>query len=148
MAYVTNQKPNLSGYSTIKFTCDYEPMKTILFSMLLLFSINGFAFNWEKVGDSTDGSSFYIDVDSIKTHNGMVYYLVLFDRLKPFMGDYSNINKYNVNCEEEKRTWLSFITYSQSKGEGEITTEGNPNIIQYPKSKSIDYVIMKFACNF
>ena len=40
-------------------------MKTILFSILILFSINGFAYIWKKVGNNTDGDSFYVDVDKI-----------------------------------------------------------------------------------
>ena len=41
-------------------------MKVILFTTLLLFSVNGFAFNWKKVGENTDGDTFYVDVSNIK----------------------------------------------------------------------------------
>ena len=54
-------------------------MRVILFTTLLLFSINGFAFNWTKVSENTDGDSYYVDVDNIKKHNGLVYFWTLGD---------------------------------------------------------------------
>ena len=56
-------------------------MKVILFTTLLFFSINGFTFNWKKVAEDEDGHSLYVDVDSIKNHNGFVYYWQLTDFL-------------------------------------------------------------------
>ena len=86
-------------------------MKTILFSILLLFSINGFAFNWKKVAESKNGNSFYVDVDNIKKNNGLVYYWELGDLLEPITTGSesvnSAINKLKVNCREEKITYLS-----------------------------------------
>ena len=90
-------------------------MKTILFSILLLFSINGFAFNWKEVAENSDGDSFYVDVDNIKKHNGLVYFWMLTDLIEPFQsGTNSYIDKNKVDCIEEKRTWLSSTSYSQS----------------------------------
>ena len=56
-------------------------MKIILLTTLLLFSVNGFAQNWEFVVQSEDGPSYYVDVDNIKKHNGLVYYWRLVDHL-------------------------------------------------------------------
>ena len=89
-------------------------MKATLFSILILFSINGFAFNWKKVYESSD-SDFYVDVDNIKKRNGIVYYWTLVDLLEPFpSGTNSYIDKNKVDCIEGKRTWLSSTSYSQS----------------------------------
>ena len=127
-------------------------MKTILFSILILFSINGFAFNWKKVAENTDGSSYYVDVDNIKKHNGLVYYWVLVDLLEPFKGRFGNVNssigKFKVDCGEEKRTWLNETYYSQSMGKGRIVFEDSANKIQYPKPQSIGYALMKSICNY
>ena len=80
-------------------------MKVILLTTLLLFSVNGFAFNWKKVTDDESGNSFYVDVGNIKKHNGLVYYWELNDYLEPLMGTAnSNISKYKVYCAEEKQT--------------------------------------------
>ena len=113
-------------------------MKTILFSILLLFSINGFAYNWKKVGENTNGSSYYVDVDNIKKHNGLIYYWTLEDYLEPLDGGSlgnanSSINKLKTDCGEEKQTFLNETFYSQSMGRGRILDEDSPNRILYPK---------------
>ena len=53
-------------------------MKKLLLLTLLCFSINGFAFNWKKVIETSRGDS-YIDIDNIKKRNGLVYYWRLDD---------------------------------------------------------------------
>ena len=123
-------------------------MKFIIFSIFLLLSNNGFAFNWKKVVEDRSGDSYYVDVDNIKKNNGLVYYWRLEDFLEPKYGDYSFIRKFKVDCVKEKRTWLSDTFYNQPMGKGKITDEQFPNKISYPKPNSIGYVVMKFACNY
>ena len=121
-------------------------MRVILFTTLLLFSVNGFAFNWKKVTTNMSGDTFYVDVSNIKKHNGLVYFWILNDYLEPSeFGTNSTINKLKVDCGEEKQTWLGSTSYTQSMGRGNIIFEGNSNTIQYPKPKSIRYIVMKFA---
>ena len=135
-------------------------MKTILFSILILFSINGFAYNWKKVVEGVDvevpilvEDSIYVDVDNIKKHNGLVYYWELVDLRQPYVGN-SLIYKAKADCVEEKLTKLNVTWYSQSMGKGRIlfqdmATEDNvPNKIQYPKPTSVRYEVMKFVCNY
>ena len=113
-------------------------MKVILFTTLLLFSINGFAQNWEFVVKSKDGDTFYIDIDNIKKHKGLVYYWSMVDLLEPSeYGDYSAISKFKVDCGEEKQYRLSNTYYSQPMGKGRITTETTPNNVTYPKPKKV-----------
>ena len=126
-------------------------MKVILFTTLLLFSINGFAFNWKKVTESDAGHFFY--VDNIKKHNGLVYYWMLDDYLEPLDGGSlgnanSAIAKYKVDCVEEKQTWLNGTFYSQSMGKGRIVDEINPNNVTYPKPNTVGYTLMKFVCDY
>jgi hypothetical protein len=122
-------------------------MKVILFTTLFLFSINGFAFNWEFVVKSKDGDTFYIDIDNIKKHKGLVYYWSMVDLLEPFpSGTNSFIDKSKVDCIEGKRTWFSSTSYSQSMGKGRIIIEDNTNRITYPKPNTMAYILMKFAC--
>ena len=54
-------------------------MKKLLLTALLCFCVNGFAFNWKKVGETVSGNSFFVDVDNIKKHHGLVYYWELAD---------------------------------------------------------------------
>ena len=127
-------------------------MKTILFSILILFSINGFAFNWKKVGKDVEGNSYYVDASNIKKHNGLVYYWSLNDFLEPVTGPLGNINsviyKFKTNCEEEKQTGLNGTFYSQLMGKGRILYEHSANEIEYPKPNEVRYLVMKFACYY
>ena len=126
-------------------------MKVILFTTLLLFSINGFAFNWKRVSDSVTGTSFYVDGDNIKKHNGFVYYWMLTDYSKPTKGTSGDANssiiKFKVDCGEEKQIFLSGTYYSQPMGKGRINNDITPNEIQYPKPNSVGYDLMRFVCN-
>ena len=122
-------------------------MKVILFATLLLFSINGFAFNWKKVGENTDGDTFYVDVSNIKKHNGLVYYWELgnYSTRTDFIHSY--ISKYQVTCGIEER--LEFLTtyYGDPMGKGIVIVETNDKKIRHPKPNTVSYVLMKFACD-
>ena len=41
-------------------------MKKVIVTILLTYSIIGFAAKWEKISQSYDGNSIYIDLDSIE----------------------------------------------------------------------------------
>ena len=122
-------------------------MKKLLLTALLCFCVNAYAVNWKLVTTVKDGSSFFVDVDNIKKHNGLVYYWELVNYLKPLSGGTnSSINKWKVDCVGEKLTWLNATFYSQSMGKGRILDEGTPNHSFYPKPKSAYYEVMKFSC--
>ena len=63
------------------------------------------------------------------------------------MGVSSTINKYKVECVEEKQTWLNATWYSQSKGKGKILGEDTTTEIGYPKPNTSGYEVMKFVCD-
>ena len=124
-------------------------MKTILFSILILCSVNAFSFNWKKVGENISGDSYYVDVDNIKKLNGLVYYWVLGDYLEPFDSETnSTISKYKVDFGEEKQTPLSDTYYSRPMDKGRIVSELTPDRIVYPKPNITAYVAMKFVCKY
>ena len=122
-------------------------MKFILFSILILFSINRFATNWKKILKSKNGSSFYVDIDNIKKRNGLVYYWELTDypKLDKF-DDFSTVTKFEVDCEKRKKTYFNFTTYGHPMGEGRTITELTPNKTIYLKKFLIGYTLMKFVC--
>ncbi len=101
----------------------------------------------EEVYENKFGD-FYIDVDNIKKRNGLVYYWMMDVWLESLGVVNSTINKFKVNCLEEKPTWLNVTAYSQSMGRGRIVDEKTPNEIQYPKPKTPAYITMKFACDY
>ena len=53
---------------------------TLLFTLLL--SAPSYA-KWTKVGESVTGSTFYVDFERIRKHDGYVYFWRLHGRLKP-----------------------------------------------------------------
>ena len=129
-------------------------MKKLLLTALLCFCVNAYAFNWEKVFENRSGVSFYVDVDvdNIKKRDGFVYYWQLNDFLEPITGSLGIVNsvieKYKVNCVEEKQTLLNGTFYSQSMGRGKIIDEDSPNKIKYPRvPKVLEYAAMKFVCD-
>ncbi|MAI30003.1 MAG: hypothetical protein CMP38_07330 [Rickettsiales bacterium] len=122
-------------------------MKTILFSILILFSINAFAINWKKVAENKVGN-YYVDFDSINNHDGLVYYSDLVNFIEPFKGDFSAISKYKVDCVKEKQTWLAVTTYSEPMGKGIINSKSFPNEAIYPKSNTIYFFLIKNLCNY
>jgi len=124
-------------------------MKTILFSILILFSINGFTFNWKKASNNSVGTTFYVDVDNIKKHNGLIYYWMLVDLVEPFSnGTNSFIIKYKVDCVEEKQTYLNSTFYRLSMGIGKILKVNTLNEILCPKPTTSGYVVVKFVCDY
>ena len=129
-------------------TNSHEIMKTTLFSILIILSFNAFATNWKKVYENPMGNSF-VDIDNIIKRNNVVSYQGLFNyRETSPIGVNSSINNFTVDCIGEKITWLSSKYYSQSMGEGEIIKEGKFNRRLFPRPDSVDYITMKFVCNY
>ena len=122
-------------------------MKIYLILLLMLFPIYGFATNWKKVAENDKGN-YYIDFDSIKNQNGIVYYTDLVDFSESFKGNYSAINRYAVDCKNENQKWVSFTTFSKGMGKGDINNKSNPNETIFPKSNTIYFFIIKNVCNY
>lgn len=123
-------------------------MKNLLLATLLLFSINGFAFNWEKVG-TTSNYDLYVDIDNITKNNKFIYFWELTDHFTAQEdGSFSDIVKYKADCAEGKKTLLAMTAYSQPMGKGSKLGDVIKTINLYPKPKTAGYVTMKFACNY
>ncbi|OUV03055.1 MAG: hypothetical protein CBC42_04565 [Betaproteobacteria bacterium TMED82] len=132
-------------------------MKNFLLISLLLCSIRGFAFSWEKVGENAVGNSFYVDVDNIEKRQGIVYYKSLIDFLKPTKnGAYSHVSKYKVDCVEQRQTWLSNVFYNKPMGKGERIIEAIPvwnhygstlNEVRSLSPGSIEDRVTRFVCD-
>ena len=124
-------------------------MKVIFFTTLLLFFVNGFAQNWKPVAKGVGGNTYYVDVDNIKKHNGLIYYWVLLELLEPLdNGANSVLTKYKVDCVETKLTHLSVRSFSLPMGKGNIVYESSPNQIEYPKSGTHSHFMMKSVCDY
>ena len=113
----------------------------------MLVPICGFSLNWKKVAEN-DVGNYYVDFDSIKNKDGLVYYTDLIDFIKPYRDDYSVSSRYAVNCKGENQKWLSLTTFSKSMGKGGINNQSNPNEIIFPQSNTIYFFIIKNVCNY
>ena len=132
-------------------------MKKLLLTALLCFSINGFAYNWKKVGESIIGDTLYVDTDSIKKTNDAVYFWSLMDYLEPsntiqitprkMVASYSLISKYKVDCKENKLTNLSSTSYTGQMAKGRVINESMRNSSSYPKPHTFIRTAMEFVCN-
>ena len=123
-------------------------MKKLLLTALLCFCLNAYAFNWKKVIVDRSGDSYYVDVDNLKKRNGLLYYSRLEDYLEPKNGDYSFIRKFKVDCSDGKRIWISDTYYSRPMGKGKIIKKRTSNKTLFPRPDTIEYITMKYACNY
>lgn len=122
-------------------------MKAILFTTLLLFSINGFAFDWVKVLQGTSGDIYYFDVKSAKKREGDIYHWVLVDLMEPIEDAKSMVTKYKTNCDRESRTTLQLIAYDQPMGKGKVVGQQTaPNEANYPPPNSVGYRLIDRIC--
>ncbi len=123
-------------------------MHLIFFSLLFLFSANVFATNWQRVYINPMGES-YVDVNNLQKRNNVVYYSRLFDYTQPSpIGVNSSVSQFTVDCIGEKITWLSSKYYRGRMGKGEVIKEGKFNRRMFPRPETVDYITMKFVCNY
>ena len=102
---------------------------------------------WTKVGESVDGTTFYVDFDRIRKHDGYIYFWNLSDYLKPNKyGVLSSIVYYEGDCKLFRMMRLSSSYHKQPMGGG----TGNVNTLKqdwsYPPPNSSMESILKSVC--
>ena len=123
-------------------------MRWVFFHLLFLVSADVLATNWQRVYTNPMGAS-YVDVNNLQKRNNVVYYSRLFDYTQPSpIGVNSSVSQFTVDCIGEKITWLSSKYYKERMGKGEIIKEGNFNRRMFPRPDTVDYITMKFVCNY
>ena len=124
-------------------------MKKLLLLFSILISFNSYG-EWEEIGESVSGDTYYIDTDTIKEHEGYVYWWVLNDYLEPNeSGSMSNKTYSQGDCVVNRFKWLSLIEYKQPMGEGSseiITTL--PEEWGYPPPDSVGGGLLKYVCDY
>jgi len=119
---------------------------TLLFTTLV-FSSPSYA-DWTKIGTNVDGTTFYVDFDRIKKHDGYVYYWELSDYLKPFLtGDLSSKTYIQGDCKLFGMKVLSFAFHKQPMGRGSGNVRKHPiQEWRYPPPNSSGETILKSVC--
>ena len=117
----------------------------LLFSILISFNSYG---GWEKITEIVDGHVFYVDKDSIKEHNGSVYFWSLVDYPIPNdNGTMSSQSYYQGDCNLKRDKTLSFSFYKKSMGKGESNSFTPPEKWRYLPSSSASLSILNYVCD-
>ena len=129
-------------------------MKTLLLIFTLLFSTVVFSSpsyaEWTKIGENVDGTTFYVDFERIRKHDGYVYFWSLNDYLKPFRGVLSDKAYYQVDCKLLRYKALSGSFHKEPMGRGIGDTPPIPKSHKdwsYPSPNSAIEFILKSVCS-
>jgi len=125
-------------------------MKKLIFTLLfttLVFSSPTYA-GWMEIIKG-NGITFYVDFDTIKKHDGYVYYWELGDYLKPNeFGDLSAKVYREVDCKLFRHKVLSDSYYTEPMGRGTPSASSNTSDEEwrYPPPNSSGETVLKSVC--
>ena len=123
-------------------------MRKLILILTFLFPVSSFA-DWTKITSSQEGDSFYLDVETIKESNGLVYYWSLVDYLKPQNAGFLSAKAlYEVNCNiPRKERQLSISGYSTPMGKGNpIDTDNKEQEWTYSQPNTITEMMIANVC--
>jgi hypothetical protein len=128
-------------------------MKSLLTILTLVFSVmfssTSFA-EWTEVATNTSGSTYYVDLERIRKHDGFIYYWRLSDHLKPTKyGDLSSKVYHQGDCKLFRFKYLSDSYYKGKMGTGDKTGGSNKpdKEWRYPSPNSTGEYILKLVCS-
>jgi len=104
---------------------------------------------WHLVSDNSNGDEFYLDMQSIKQKDGLVYYWILVNYDKPMDGFSSAKIFKEGDCSLKRDKTLTMMSYKEPMGEGsdfKTETPRNPEWI-YNRPSSGGLFLMEYACN-
>jgi len=124
-------------------------LKYLALILILLSSSTAYA-EWTEVVENVDGSKLYVDVETIRKHDGYVYFWNLNDFLEPIDDSLSAVVYWQGDCKIFKLLGLSFSEHKEPMGEGvgDIETiPDNENEWFYPAPNSSMYIVLDFVCD-
>ena len=102
-----------------------------------------------KIVSNKSGDTFYIDYDTIKSHNGYVYYWGISDYITPnSRGNMSAKIYYQSDCGLDRSKYVSGTFYNESMGKGKGETSAPPDDWMYPPPDSAMAEEMEFVCDY
>ena len=106
--------------------------------------------NWTKVTQSSNGQSFYVDMENIKEVRGFVYFWELIDyNKKDEYGDKSAKIYIEGDCINLKFKWIKLSYHKDKMGKDYAKVQIPSNIVsdwQYPVQNSTSMAILDFVC--
>ena len=130
-------------YSKKKFyTC-------ALTTFIFLLNINLKA-DWTKVTQSSNGQSFYVDMETIIESKGFIYFWELIDYKKEDeYGDKSAKIYIEADCINYKFKWVKLSYHKDAMAEDDVKVQSPSNLVsdwQFPHQNSTSMIVLDFVC--
>jgi len=126
-------------------------LTTLVFSLTMMFSSTSYA-EWTKVGENTDGDTYYVDFERIRKVGGYVYFWYLNNYLKPIgRGNLSSKIYKQGDCKLFRNKILSGSFYNEPMGRGTGETLPIPEKYKgwnYPAPNSTGEEGLKRVCKY
>ena len=101
------------------------------------------------VSINVDGTTFYVDFERIRKHDGYVYYWVLTDFLKP---DEDGVLSFKIyiqgDCKKLRLKFLSGSSHKEPMGGGTGKDEKPDEEWHYPPPDTVSETILKTVCQY
>ena len=121
-------------------------MKKILLLLTILISSNVFA-DWVLIGGTTDGSSMFIDKDTILKESHKVKFWRKINYINTESGMLSSRTYEEVDCKKRTLMTLTFTSFSEIDFQGKMLTNFDPSPkIEYIAPDSMDEIVFDFMC--
>ena len=125
---------------------------SLTLSLLLTLFASGVWGDWEFIGKSDAGSSFYIDYDSIEKKEGHIYFWYLMDEPEANLAGYKSIKSYEkIDCKDSRRKALEAVFYKHPMGQEPGDSKTPPGKFKewqnIPLGTAIA-AVFKRVCNF
>ena len=123
--------------------------KLLIFLFSILISFTSYGEKWFDVSSDSDGTTYYLDGDSVKKNGGYVYHWEMEDLLKPDNYGIMSVRRYTQSdCEVNRYKYLSLYVFKQPMGRGNSQTIPLPNSEwKYPPSGSVGGLILGAVCS-
>ena len=111
-----------------------------------MISFNSYG-EWTELFENEDGDVYYVDFNSIKKHDGYVYWWDLVDYIEPYNGFMSITSFLQGDCEIGRFKELSSTSYTELMGYGEYESYDPPNPEWlYSAPDTIGGILLEMSC--
>ena len=120
-----------------------------LTTFIFLLNVNLKA-DWKKITQSSNGQSFYVDMETIIESKGFVYFWELIDYKKEDeYGDKSAKIYIEADCIKYKFKWVKLSYHKEAMAKDEVKVQSPSNLVadwQFPHQNSTSMIVLDFVC--
>lgn len=139
-----------SKFKEIKIVLLINKKANFVLTLLFFVFLSEARAIWTKVTESSNGQSFYVDMENIKEDRGFVYFWELIDyNKKDEYGDKSAKIYIEGDCINFKFKWIKLSYHKDKMGKDYAKVQIPSNIVsdwQYPVQNSTSMAILDFVC--